>query len=58
LVKWKGFNQEENSWEVGPNISANALKTFWKRRDILPKRRTKATPKPKRRGRLQNKERR
>jgi hypothetical protein len=58
LVKWKGYNQEENSWEVGPNISANALKTFWKRRDILPKRRTKATPKPKRRGRLQNKERR
>jgi hypothetical protein len=58
LVKWKGYNQEENSWEVGPNISVNALKTFWKRRDILPKRRTKATPKPKRRGRLQNKERR
>jgi hypothetical protein len=57
LVKWKGYSQEENSWETGPNISANTLKAFWKRKNILPKRRTKPKPEPKRRGRPPNKER-
>jgi hypothetical protein len=57
LVKWKGYSQEENSWESGPNISASTLKAFWKRKNILPKCRTKAKPEPKRRGRPPNKER-
>lgn len=51
LVKWKGYDQEENSWEAGSNISANTLNAFWKKNNILPKRRSKPTTAPKRRGR-------
>jgi hypothetical protein len=51
LVKWKGYGENENSWEVGPNISANTLKVFWKKHNILPKRRSKPKEAPKRRGR-------
>jgi hypothetical protein len=28
LVKWKGYRENKNSWEVRPNISANTLKVF------------------------------
>lgn len=38
LVKWHGYSEEENSWEPGPNISGNALKEFWKKHKVLPKR--------------------
>lgn len=51
LVKWKGYGVEENSWEPGPNISANALQAFWKRKGILSKRKKKPKSEPKRRGR-------
>jgi hypothetical protein len=51
LVKWKGYGEEENSWEAGCNISANTLKAFWKKNNILPKRQSKPNRLPKRRGR-------
>jgi hypothetical protein len=51
LVKWKGYGEEENSWEAGGNISANTLKAFWKKNNILPKRQSKPNGLPKRRGR-------
>jgi hypothetical protein len=51
LVKWRGYEEEENSWEAGANISANTLKAFWKKHKILPKRTTKPKPLGKRRGR-------
>jgi len=38
LVKWEGYPEDENSWEPGPNISANALNEFWKRKGIRKKR--------------------
>jgi hypothetical protein len=57
LIKWRGYSQEENSWETGANVSANTLKSFWKKHNILPKRRPKLQDVPKRRGRLPNKER-
>jgi hypothetical protein len=37
-VKWAGYGDEENTWEPGVNISSNALKEFWDREKILPKR--------------------
>jgi hypothetical protein len=52
LVKWKGYGENENSWEVGLNISANTLKVFWKKYNILPKCRSKPKEALKRRGRL------
>jgi hypothetical protein len=57
LVKWKGYGEEENSWEAGSNISANTLKTFWKKNNILPKRQSKPKGLPKRRGRPPTKKR-
>jgi len=51
LVSWKGYPQEENSWEVGPNLSANTLKKFWTDNNILPKRKKKPGKPPGRRGR-------
>jgi hypothetical protein len=50
LVKWRGYPEEENSWEPGPNISANTLNEFWKRKGIIAKRRKESTQ-AKRRGR-------
>jgi hypothetical protein len=38
LVKWRGYSDEENSWEAGANILANTLKAFWKKHSILLKR--------------------
>lgn len=43
LVKWEGYPETENSWEPGPNISANALNEFWKRKGICNKRNKKRT---------------
>ena len=43
LVQWEGYSPDENSWEPGPNISANALKEFWKRRGIAGRRVKKAS---------------
>lgn len=37
-VKWVGYPEEENSWEPGVNISSNALKEFWDREKVLPRR--------------------
>jgi len=37
-VKWAGYGDEENTWEPGVNISSNALKEFWTREKMLPKR--------------------
>jgi hypothetical protein len=51
LVKWRGYGEEENSWEAGSNISANTLKAFWKKENILPKRQSKPKQPAKRRGR-------
>jgi hypothetical protein len=41
LVQWKGYPVEENSWEPGPNISAEALKKFWDEHNILPRRQSR-----------------
>jgi hypothetical protein len=38
LVSWKGYPQEENSWEPAPNLSASTLKKFWKDNNIVQKR--------------------
>jgi hypothetical protein len=57
LVKWKGYEEEENSWEAGSSISANTLKAFWKKNKILPKRQSKPKQPAKRRGRPPQKKR-
>jgi len=44
LVKWEGYDENENSWEPGPNISAGALKEFWKSKGIRGKRKKKVAP--------------
>jgi hypothetical protein len=53
LVKWKGYSEEENSWEPAPNISANTLQQFWKRKGLLQRRKGKPKAPAKRRGRPQ-----
>lgn len=50
LVKWAGYPEEENSWEVGANISSNALKRFWDQKDIQQRRKSNNKV-PARRGR-------
>jgi hypothetical protein len=35
-IKWKDYPIEENSWEPGTNILANALKKFWKTQQMTP----------------------
>lgn len=42
LVSWKGYPAEENSWEPSINISGNALKAFFKKKGIGPRRAKKA----------------
>jgi hypothetical protein len=37
-VKWAGFPDKENLWELGVNISSNTLKQFWEKAEILLKR--------------------
>jgi hypothetical protein len=52
LVKWTGYPEEENSWEIGPNISANTLRKFWNDTGIQQRRKSaKAKPEKRRRGR-------
>jgi hypothetical protein len=51
LVKWKGYGEEENSWEKAPNISSNTLQQFWKRKGLTNLRNRKAKTPVKRRGR-------
>jgi transposase InsO family protein len=50
LIKWAGYPDEENSWEVGANISAEALRKFWNRKGIQ-QRRKPGQPQPVKRGR-------
>lgn len=50
LIKWAGYPEEENSWERGANISANALQKFWDDKGIQQRRKPKK-PTPPRRGR-------
>jgi hypothetical protein len=50
LVSWKGYPEEENSWEPAPNLSATTLKKFWKDNNIVQKRK-----KPKAQGRANRK---
>lgn len=38
LIKWKGYGEEENSWEPGASISQNTLHEFWKRKGIASRR--------------------
>lgn len=38
LVSWKGYPPEENSWEPSINISGNALKAYFKKHNIAPRR--------------------
>ena len=38
LIKWKDYPPEENSWEPGVNISKEAIREFWKRKNVLTKR--------------------
>jgi hypothetical protein len=45
-VRWKGYPPDEDSWEPGVNISANALRDFWNRNNIAPRRTTKASGGP------------
>jgi hypothetical protein len=52
LIKWAGYSEEENSWEVGANVSGNALKKFWENKGIQQRRKsTKSQPKKRGRGR-------
>jgi hypothetical protein len=52
LVKWAGYPEEENSWELGANISANTLQKFWNDKGIQQRRKsTKGKPVKRRRGR-------
>ena len=51
LINWSGYPEEENSWEPGPNVSAEALKKFWTDNNIQPRRQAKALKPTKRRGR-------
>jgi hypothetical protein len=37
-VKWTGYPENENSWELGVNISYNALKEFWIREGLILRR--------------------
>jgi hypothetical protein len=38
LIKWLGYEEEENTWEPGAAISAEALKAYWKRLKVSPRR--------------------
>ena len=52
LIKWVGYPEEENSWEPGPNISANTLQKFWNEKGTQQRRKSsKAPPAKRRRGR-------
>ena len=44
LVKWKDYPESSNSWEPGPSITAAALKEFWKKKGIQPKRKPGEAP--------------
>jgi hypothetical protein len=51
LIKWTGYDPEENSWEPAASISGNALKEFWKRLKVSPRRSVINIPLEKKRGR-------
>lgn len=51
LIKWSGYEEEENSWEPSASISGNALKEYWRKFNVKPRRFTTSIPPQTRRGR-------
>lgn len=51
LIKWDGFPESDNSWQVGTDLSKETLKEYWKKiKQPLRKRKETLRTKPQRRG--------
>jgi hypothetical protein len=44
LIKWTGYDPEDNSWEPAASISGNSLKIFWNKLKASPRRSTIELP--------------